>query len=155
MIYFIAFLLCAGAAGLEALWAGPDPMGKLKVLRQPAWSPPNWAWVLIGLAWYGFCFTALIRLLPLWPAERLSILLLGGLMIANGAANLFQFRLARLDLTFLYGLPYAALLALFLVEVWPIDRLVFALFALYACYLPYAGAWGWRLWRLNPTAPAP
>lgn len=155
MNYLIAFLLCAGAAALEALCAGRDPMEKLKALRQPTWSPPNWAWVLIGLAWYGFCFTALIRLLPLWPAERTPVLLLGALMVANGAANLFQFRLARLDLAFLYGLPYALLLAIFLTEVWPVDRLTFALFALYACYLPYAGAWAWRLWRLNPSARAP
>lgn len=155
MTYFLAFLLCAAAAGLEALCAGPDPMGKLGRLRQPAWSPPAWAWVLIGLAWYGFCFAALVRLMPLWLAERTVLLLLGALMIANGAANLFQFRLERLDLTFLYGLPYAALLAVFLLEVWPVDRIVFALFALYACYLPYAGAWGWRLWRLNPSTRAP
>lgn len=155
MIYFIAFLLCAGAAGFEALCAGPDPMGKLKRLRQPGWSPPNWAWVAIGLAWYAISFTALVRLLPLWPVERTPLLLVGSLMVANGAANLFQFRLARLDLTFFYGLPYALLLAIFLAEVWPVDRIVFTLFALYACYLPYAGAWAWRLWRLNPSTRAP
>lgn len=53
MTYAIALLLCILAAAFEGLCAGRDPLAQLKATRQPRWSPPNWVWVLIGIAWYG------------------------------------------------------------------------------------------------------
>jgi tryptophan-rich sensory protein len=149
MTYPITFLICAAAAGVEALCAGRDPMGQLKTLRQPSWSPPNWVWVLIGLAWYGICFTGLVRLLPFWPGTRAPILLLAGLMLANAAANIPMFRMRRLDLVLWFAPPYWLLLAAFLVAACPRDRLICALFVIYALYQIYAAAWGWALWRMN------
>ena len=106
----IALAICAMAAGFEGLCAGRDPIAQLKALKQPHWSPPNWLWVLIGLAWYGLCYAALVRLLPFWNTDPAPVLFLGLLLLANGAANLFQFRLRRLDLALLFLLPYWALL---------------------------------------------
>jgi tryptophan-rich sensory protein len=147
-------LACVAAAGFEALCAGRDPMGKLRSLRQPSWSPPNWLWVLIGIAWYAICFAALIRLLPHWPEQKAPVLLLVALMLANGGANFFQFRLERLDLAFLFLLPYWILLAAFLRTACPLDRLACLLFAPYAAYQLYAAAWGYSLWRMNPASSA-
>lgn len=152
MSYVSALAICALAAAFEALCAGRDPMGQLKTLRQPGWSPPNWAWVLIGLAWYGICFTGLVRLLPYWPAQKAPVLLLGALMLANAAANLPLFRMRRLDLAFAWCFPYFLLFAAFMSAACPLDRPTCALFALYALYLPYAAAWGWALWRMNRAA---
>jgi multisubunit Na+/H+ antiporter MnhB subunit len=73
MNWISAGLICAAAAALEALCAGRDPVGQLKALRQPAWSPPTGGWVLIGLGWYGICFTGLARLLPSWSDYRLPV----------------------------------------------------------------------------------
>ena len=56
-------------------------------------------------------------------------------------ANILQFRLRRLDLAFLFLLPYWLLLAAFLWPVCPLDRLVCAFFGLYAVYQLYAAAW--------------
>jgi len=149
MTYLIAFLICALAAGFEALCAGRDPMGRLRALRQPAWSPPNWLWVLIGIAWYGICFAALVRLLPFWPAGKAPVVLLVLLMLANAAANFPAFRMGRLDLALAFFAPYWLLLAAFLWAACPLDRLTCVLFGVYAAYQPYAAAWGWALWRMN------
>jgi translocator protein len=147
--YYIALALCLVAAAFEGLCAGHDPMAQLKAIRQPRWSPPQWLWVLVGLAWYGVCFTALVRLLPLWPEARAAIVLLGAMMLLNGAVNLLQFRMKRLDLAFFALVPYWLLLAAFLIAACPLDRLTCALFAGYAVYLLYAGTWQFRLWRMN------
>jgi tryptophan-rich sensory protein len=150
MTYLVAVGICLVAAAVEALCAGPNPMAQLKATRQPSWSPPVWAWAMIGIAWYGICLTALVRLLPAWPDTAVPVILLVILMLANAAANLFQFRLKRLDLAFLYLFPYWGLLAAFLRQVAGSDRLSFGLFAAYAVYQIYAAAWAYRLWKLNP-----
>jgi len=152
LTYLIAFLICAAAAGFEALCAGRDPMAALKATRQPSWSPPTWAWALIGLAWYAICFTALARLVPLRPDSNMPLVLLVLVMLANGAANLFQFRLKRLDLAFFFLFPYWLLLAGFILLAWPLDRVSGVLFSIYAAYQLYAALWAYRLWRLNPSA---
>lgn len=149
MTYLTALLICVAAAGFEALCAGRDPMGKLRALKQPGWSPPNWVWVLIGIAWYGICFTALVRLLPFWPAGKAPVVLLVLLMLANAAANVPAFRMGRLDLALAFFAPYWLLLAAFLWAACPLDRLTCVLFGGYALYQPYAAAWGWALWRMN------
>jgi tryptophan-rich sensory protein len=146
--YLIAFAICVAAAAFEGLCAGRAPLARLAALRQPAWSPPIWLWVLIGIAWYGLCFTGLVRLLPHWPDHRAPVLLLVALMAANGAVNLLQFRMNRLDLAFFSFGPYWLLLAAFLWTACPLDPLTCALFAVYAAYQVYAAAWGYRLWRM-------
>lgn len=153
MTYLNALLICTAAAAFEALCAGRDPMGKLKALKQPSWSPPTWVWVLIGLAWYGICFAGLVRLLPFWPEAKAPVLLLAALMLMNGAANIPMFRMWRLDLALAFFLPYWLLLAAFIAVVCPLDRITGALFALYALYQLYAAAWGWALWRMNRPQP--
>ena len=152
MHWLIAAGICVLAAAFEGLCAGPDPLGQLRRLRQPAWSPPIPAWVLIGIAWYGICFAGLVRLLPGFAARPLAVWLLVALMLANGAVNLFQFRMRRLDLALAFFAPYWLLLAAFLVTAWPLDRIIFGLFSIYAVYQLYAAAWGFMLWRLNREA---
>lgn len=150
MNYLIAFAICVAAAGFEGLCAGRDPMGQLKATSQPAWSPPSWVWVLIGIAWYAICFTALARLLPLWQEHKTPVILLGAIMLLNGAAGLFQFRMKRLDLAFFSLVPYLLLLATFLWSVCPLDRVSCLLFVAYAAYGLYGGYWQFQLWRMNP-----
>ncbi|HEV2817283.1 MAG TPA: tryptophan-rich sensory protein [Allosphingosinicella sp.] len=149
MPYIHALAICALAAAFEGLCAGRDPMGRLRALRQPWWSPPAWVWVLIGIFWYGICFTALVRLLPLWPDQRLPVLLLVALMVLNGVANIPTFRLRRLDLALAFFAIYWPVLGAFLWAVCPLDGLTFRLFAAYGAYQLYAAAWGYRLWRMN------
>lgn len=151
--YLFALLICAGIASVEGLCAGREPMAKLRALRQPAWSPAPWVWVVIGLFWYGICYAALVRLLPAFDERRTIIGLLIALMLGNAFANVPQFRMVRLDIAFFYLFPYWLLLAMFLVAVRDVDRLVFGLFAVYTGYQPYAAVWAWRLWQLNRAPP--
>jgi tryptophan-rich sensory protein len=148
--YLFALLACTAAAIFEGLCAGKEPLKKLAQLRQPLWSPPTWVWVLIGLYWYGICFTALARLLPHWPVSAAAVFLLCAMMLANGAVNIFQFRMRRLDLAFFSLFPYwLLLLGPFLWTACTFDGLVCALFAVYALYQIYAASWGYRVWRMN------
>lgn len=149
--YFVALAICVVAAAVEGVCAGRDPMAQLRATRQPGWSPPNWAWVLIGLFWYGVCFTALVRLLPAWPEHRAPVILLCAMMLANGAVNIIQFRMKRLDLAFFYLFPYWLLLGSFLWTACPVDRLTCILFGIYSVYQIYAAAWGYQLWQINPN----
>lgn len=150
MNYLIALLICVVAAAFEGLCAGRDPMGQLKATKQPSWSPPNWAWVVIGIAWYGICFVALVRLLPFWADHHVPVILLAALMLANGAANILGFRMGRLDLAFYFLFPYWLLLGAFIWSAWPLDRLTAGLFAIYSVYQVYAAFWCYQLWRMNP-----
>jgi tryptophan-rich sensory protein len=147
--WVMALGICIAAAAIEGLCAGREPMAKLGALRQPIWSPPAWLWVLIGVAWYGICFTGMVRLLPLWAGHKLPVTLLVALMLANALVNVPTFRMMRLDLAFYPFAPYWLLLAAFLSAVWPLDPLTFTLFALYGGYQIYAACWGYRLWRMN------
>jgi tryptophan-rich sensory protein len=149
MDYVVALSLIVAAAAFEGMCAGRDPMGQLRALRQPSWSPPTWAWVLIGIAWYGICFVGLVRLLPLWPDHKAAIVLLSALMFVNAANNVPLFRMKRLDLALAFFIPYWPLLAAFLWTVRPLDNLTWTLFAIYSVYQLYAAAWGYRLWRMN------
>jgi tryptophan-rich sensory protein len=144
-----AALIIIAAAGFEGLCAGRDSMRQLSALKQPSWSPPIWAWVAIGIAWYGICFVGLVRLLPLWPEHKAPVLLLGALLFANGAANIPLFRLRRLDLSLAFFVPYWGLLAAFFRFVCPLDGFTCALFAIYAVYQVYAAVWGYKLLLMN------
>lgn len=147
--WLIALGICVAIAAFEALCAGKDPMGQLRKLRQPSWSPPTWIWVVIGIFWYGICLAALVRLLPFWPEHKRPVILLVALMLANGGANIPLFRLRRLDLALAFFIPYWVMLAAFLWSVCPLDRLTCALFAIYAVYQLYAAVWGYQLLRMN------
>lgn len=151
-VWAAAIAICVLAAVFEGLCAGPNPMAKLRALDQPRWSPPNWVWVVIGIAWYAICLTGLVRLLPAFGLSPWPVVLLVALMLLNGAVNLFQFRLERLDLALASFAPYWTILALFLVLTWPRDRLTFWLFAVYSAYQVYAAFWGFALYRRNPRA---
>ena len=156
MNWMWAGLICAVAAALEGLCAGRDPLGQLRATKQPSWSPPNWVWVLIGIAWYGICFVGLARLLPFWADHRLPVILLTALLFANASANILGFRMKRLDLAFYFLFPYWLLLAGFFWAACSLDRLTCGLFAIYAIYQLYAALWGYQLWRMNPrTAEEP
>ncbi len=152
MNWLWAALICIAAAAFEGLCAGRDPMGQLKALKQPWWSPPTWVWVLIGIAWYGICIVGLVRVLPIWPEQKLPVALLVALMLLNAGANIPIFRMRRLDLALAFFVPYWPVLGAFLWIICPLDSLTFWLFAIYAVYQIYAAAWGYALWRMNRAA---
>lgn len=149
MIYLIALMICGIAVVVEALSSGREPMKQLARLEQPSWAPPNWIWALIGLVWYGICYYALVRLLPLWPEHEISTLALVAMILANPAVNFFQLRLKRLDIGFMVLFPYWIILAVFLWSTYHLDPTVCAIFSVYGLYQLYVGAWAYQLWQMN------
>jgi tryptophan-rich sensory protein len=71
------------------------------------------------------------------------------MMLMNALWNYVFFRVRDLFLSFVTCLPYGLMAVALLALTLKLDRL--AAFALlpYILYLGYAGAWGYRLWRLN------
>lgn len=147
--------VCALSVALEGWFAGGDIRQRLAQLRVPRFAPPLWGWIVIGGFYYLICGIVLYRLFSLPPtvAERqYGLALLGGILFTNALWNYFFFRTRNLFHAFAISLPYA-LLALGLVgTLLRIDRLSAWVFLPYLAYLVYAGAFGYRVWRLNQPA---
>ena len=58
----------------------------------------------------------------------------------------------RLDIAFLYLLPYWVVLSAFIWSIRNVDSVTLALFGIYSVYQLYAAAWGWNLWQMNKLA---
>jgi len=149
----LALGICAIAAALEGLAAGPGVKQRLSSLRVPPWALPFTAWLVVGGLYYLLCFIVLLRLLKL-PTTRLQVTAVTAaiaLMAANAAWNYLFFRRANLHASFLFFLPYAALaLALFLLLL-RVDPVSSAIFGPYLLYFGYAAAWGHEVWQLNSS----
>lgn len=152
----LALMVCLVGVGLESFFAGSAVRLRFRHLRLPPYSPPFWLWVLIGLLYYVLCFVLLRELLSRdeWTSLHVSaFVLIAAVMLLNASWNLLFFRLRNLRGSFIAFFPYAllvAVLALVLVQIYPMGaRLVF----LYCIYLCYAAWWTYRLWRINRLGP--
>ena len=146
-----ALALCALAAILEGVAAGPGVRGHLASLRAPRWALSFGAWLVVGGIYYVVCFAVLYRLLrlPPSPLRTTALVMTSSLMAANAAFNFVFFRRRDLRASFLSYLPYSALaLALFVVLL-RADSVAAAVFGPYLVYFVYATAWGYRMWQLN------
>ena len=147
----VALVVCAIAAALEGLAAGPDVKKRLASLRVPPWALPFAAWLVVGGLYYILCFIVLVRLLEL-PTARLQVAALAvtvALMTANAAWNYLFFRLGALRASFLFFLPYAALALTLFGLLLRVDPVASAIFGPYLLYFVYATMWGHKVWQLN------
>jgi tryptophan-rich sensory protein len=153
----VAFVICALAAALEGVCAGPGVADRLAALRRPRFTPSLAGWLLIGLGYYVICFTILYRLLRSgWPTwvHRVALVLMLLLLVVNASWNYLFFRRRDLGRSFLLNVPYAAIalsLAVALVRIG--DGSVWV-FVPYLVYLGYAIWFGYMSWQLNDRAPA-
>ena len=144
--------ICAVAAILEGVAAGPGVKKRLASLRVPCWALPFHAWMIVGAIYYVLCFAVLFRLLTL-PPDRLKIAALATtvlLMAANAAFNLLFFRWANFGASFLFFLPYSGIAIGLFILLLTVDPLASAIFGPYLLYFVYATVWGYHVWRLNP-----
>ena len=107
--------------------------------------------MVIGLAWYAICSVALVRLSSDWPDHKLPVMRFAALMLAKGGANLFQFRLERLDLALFFLFAYWLLLAVSSRAAARRNGSAVPWSALMRPTTLYAVAWGCRLWQMNRT----
>jgi tryptophan-rich sensory protein len=154
----IAFLICALAATLEGWAAGGGVKARFTQLRQPPFSPSFAVWIGIGFAYYVMCFFILWRLLNIPMVNSsgrvtLALVLLGGIMLANAGWGVLFFRCRNLRLSFLAFPPYVLLTLALGAVLLGIDRFAALILLPYLLYLSYATWWGYRVWRLNGSAP--
>lgn len=146
MRVWAALTIVAVAAIGGTLVAGDPRTGAFAALRMPAWSPPLWAWLAIGLLYYAMMVTVLVR-----AGQGLALVLLLLVLAGNEGWNVFLFRLGRTDLAFWTLWPF---LLLVLIAAWACgrrDRLSGALLLVYALWLGFDLAWTAALVRLNPA----
>lgn len=144
-----AALVCAVAALGEGLFMGTEGAKFLRRLRQPRYSPPAWAWSLVGIAYYSICFFAIYRLTCCITANRVPLVLLLGLMAANTFWNFVFFRLRDLRAAFWYSIIYCVLAIALLMSLLGLDKSTLLAFSAYVAYLPYAVLISYRTWKLN------
>ncbi len=145
--------VCAASVVLEGVFAGGGIRKRLAELRAPRFTPPLWAWVVIGLAYYAICGLLLYRLFALREMTALSsvaLILLMTMMVINAAWNWFFFRTRNLRHAFAIGCPYSLVaLALFFVLL-RFDAIAAWSLSPYLAYLVYASAWSYHVMKLNP-----
>ena len=147
----VALAICFIAAALEGLLSGKQPRQRFKQLRLPRYSPPFWAWILIGGFYYIICFTVLYRslVLPLTTYKSISVLVLLTLMSTNVAWNWVFFRARNLFLSYMAFIPYCVLALLLFVLLLQFDQVSAWFVFPYLLYLVYANLWSYKLWKLN------
>ncbi len=147
-----ALVLCVASAIAEALFAGTGVKTRFQTLRLPRYSPPLWAWGLIGLFYYAVCFVVLKALLDQTHRGTQWYLTFGSLltlMTANACWNFIFFRRGDLRASFFFLLGYGGLALGLLALLALADRRVALVFFAYVVYLLYAATWAYNLWHTN------
>ncbi len=151
----LAVIICGLAAVLEGGLAGGGVRAYFATLRLPRYSPPFWAWVVIGALYYVAAFIVLYRLFRLesrgllWSvAMSLAILMLA----INAVWNLLFFRLKSLRASALALIPYSLVVLALAFSLARLDVVAAWSLAPYLAYLVYANAWVYNLWRVNENA---
>jgi benzodiazapine receptor len=145
---------CALAALVEGLAAGRNVKRRLGELRLPRFSPPLFAWLLIGVSYYAIVGVALYRLLilPESGTRRVGLILVTLLLGINALWNYLFFQRQSPRASFHLGLPYSALAVLLCVVLFKLDAVGGWVFVPYVVYLLYANGWTYLVWRLNRSA---
>lgn len=147
-----ASVACAVAAASEGLLAGSGVGVRFSELVLPPFSPPLWAWAIIGALYYLLFFFLLNSLLGSVPTPSLTVLalaLVATLLGANATWNWLFFRERDLWLSTIFYVPYAAVALTLGFVLHRLRSPLFHWYLLYVAYLAYAAWWGIRLWRLN------
>ena len=150
---WIALVICGLAAALEGAWAGGGVKERFAALKMPRRAPSLGLWITIGVAYYVIYFIVLTRVLNLAssPARTFALTLIWAVLLMNGFWNLLFFRRRDLRLSFLAGLLYSVAAVWLLLLLMRLDSTAAAWLSPYAAYLPYANAFGYAVWKANPT----
>jgi benzodiazapine receptor len=154
----LAVTICGLAALLEGGLAGGVVRAHFRTLRLPRYTPPLWAWVVIGALYYVGCFIVLYRLFRLdsrsllWSvAMSLALLMLA----INAVWNLLFFRLKNLRASVLALIPYSLVAVFLAFSLAQLDPVAAWALAPYLVYLVYANAWVYSLWKANENVASP
>jgi tryptophan-rich sensory protein len=147
-----ALAACAVAAIGEVLLAGNEVGDRFSELLLPPFSPPLWAWAIIGALYYVlffFLLNSLLRILPTPTLTLCAIVLVAMLLAANATWNWLFFRQRDLWLSTIFFAPYGVVALTLAFVLFRLRSPLFSWYLLYVAYLAYAAWWGISLWRLN------
>jgi tryptophan-rich sensory protein len=147
-----ALAICLLAALLEGAFSGASPEAYLARLAMPPFSPPLWAWYLIGAAYYVTCFVVLLRVIrhgKRGTRRGVALALVVALMVMNAVWNWVFFGMQDPLVSALVLVPYSVLAIALLVTLAGVDRAAALTLVPYVVYLAYADYWGFGVWRLN------
>jgi benzodiazapine receptor len=151
--FVFALVVCIISAVLEGLAAGNNIKPFFARLKVPAYAPPLWLWIMVGIAYYVMCFFILFRILHHEGNDTLrhvSLALLAVAMAVNVLYNYTFFRLQNLFYTNLTIIPYLpALIGLFYC-LWQFDQTAAYALMPYFVYLPCVSFLQYKFWELNP-----
>lgn len=131
---------------------GKRPLEALATLRLPRFTPPRWAWIIIGAVYYVICFTVLTRLLQMDVSNRLhssATVLMIVLLGLNALFNYLLFRSRNVQAAFMVFIPYDLVAVALQICLFLGDNTAGLLFVPYLAYLVFANVWGYELLRLN------
>jgi tryptophan-rich sensory protein len=143
--FVVALGICALAAAAEGMLSGKRPMEVLATLRLPRFTPPRWAWIIIGVFYYVICFTVLTRLLLMDGSNRLqysATVLMMVLLGLNAFFNYLLFRSRNVQAAFMVFIPYdlVAVGSRFVFSLWTTRLDSSSPFTLRISYSPLYGA---------------
>jgi len=147
-----ALAICAGAATLEGLFAGPGVRQRLAEVHRPRYSPPFGIWIVIGFGYYAICFTLLFRLLRSGlgtPRHKTAVALVILVLLVNAIWNYYFFRRKDLWRSLLLNVPYVLIAFGLGFTLFRLNDGSGWIFVPYLVYLPYAVWYGYATWRLN------
>lgn len=149
-----AIAICAAAAVLEGACSGIGVKRRFAELSLPKYSPPLWAWALIGAGFYIIHLIVLHALLADSSESAIvstAVVAIGVLLAANAAWNYLFFYKRSLTGTLMLTVPYIALTVTIGTLLWVIATGVAPLYLLYLLYLPYMAWWTYAIWRRNSS----
>jgi tryptophan-rich sensory protein len=150
-----ALAVCFVGALLEGLCAGSGVKKYLGELKWPSFSPPLWAWYIIGVVYYVVVFVCVYRALQhpaTLPFRNPALTLLLLIVALNAFWNVLFFRAKDLRATFVFSLCYSVIVMACWYCLSRLDDLAAVVLGFYAIYLVYANVWAYRLWRKRQSA---
>lgn len=147
--------VCVLAAALEGACAGNQVKSYFAKLRSPAYAPPFFVWIIIGVGYYATFFFVLYRVLNLNTDSILRIATISltiFMMVANALWNYVFFRAQKLFVVFVTGSTAPLFDAALFICLLRLDTMAAWSLVPYLLYRAYAVYWGYALWKLNRTA---
>lgn len=144
---FVGLVIAAAAFGGQ--WgAGPW----YNALSKPGWTPPDW---LFPVAWTVLYLMMAVAGWLIWetphPSRPVLLAVWGAQLFLNALWSYIFFGRKDIGLALAELSGLWALIAIFVVLAWPVNREAALLFLPYLVWVSYADALNLAIWRRNPV----
>jgi tryptophan-rich sensory protein len=121
-------------------------------LSKPSFTPPNW---LFPIAWTVLYFMIAVAGWLVWqkggPEANRALIVWAAQLIPNAIWSYVFFGRQEIGAALIVLLVMWALIALFIVLAWPVDRRASLLFVPYFIWVSYAGVLNYVILKMNPA----